>query len=220
MNLLKLENKNENSEENGFFSLFFLFLFFIMEVVRKEGFKMGIDLKIIGMIFVINFCYITLNTIRFMLTMKGYRLIAPIVSVFEITIYVVGLSMVLNRLDNPWNLAAYAIGYGVGIAVGIKIEEYLALGYIMVTVIIPDVESNVPEELRDLGYGVTMNYAYGREGERMILEILSPRKTERLLYKEIHKLEPKAFVISYEPKYISGGFWTKKVRKRRKAMQD
>lgn len=220
MNLLKLENKNENSEENDFFSLFFLFLFFIMEVVRKEGFKMGIDLKIIGMIFVINFCYITLNTIRFMLTMKGYRLIAPIVSVFEITIYVVGLSMVLNRLDNPWNLAAYAIGYGVGIAVGIKIEEYLALGYIMVTVIIPDVESNVPEELRDLGYGVTMNYAYGREGERMILEILSPRKTERLLYKEIHKLEPKAFVISYEPKYISGGFWTKKVRKRRKAMQD
>ena len=220
MNLLKLENKNENSEENDFFSLFFLFLFFIMEVVRKEGFKMGIDLKMIGMIFVINFCYITLNTIRFMLTMKGYRLIAPIVSVFEITIYVVGLSMVLNRLDNPWNLAAYAIGYGVGIAVGIKIEEYLALGYIMVTVIIPDVESNVPEELRDLGYGVTMNYAYGREGERMILEILSPRKTERLLYKEIHKLEPKAFVISYEPKYISGGFWTKKVRKRRKAMQD
>lgn len=220
MNLLKLENKNENGEENDFFSLFFLFLFFIMEVVRKEGFKMGIDLKIIGMIFVINFCYITLNTIRFMLTMKGYRLIAPIVSVFEITIYVVGLSMVLNRLDNPWNLAAYAIGYGVGIAVGIKIEEYLALGYIMVTVIIPDVESNVPEELRDLGYGVTMNYAYGREGERMILEILSPRKTERLLYKEIHKLEPKAFVISYEPKYISGGFWTKKVRKRRKAMQD
>ncbi|MDT1950717.1 DUF2179 domain-containing protein [Carnobacterium divergens] len=191
-----------------------------MEVVRKEGFKVGIDLKIIGMIFVINFCYITLNTIRFMLTMKGYRLIAPIVSVFEVTIYVLGLSMVLNRLDNPWNLAAYAIGYGVGVAVGIKIEEYLALGYIMVTVIIPDVESNVPEELRNLGYGVTMNYAYGREGERMILEILSPRKTERLLYKEIHKLEPKAFVISYEPKYISGGFWTKKVRKRRKAMQD
>ncbi len=220
MNLLKLENKNKNSEENDFFSLFFLFLFFIMEVVRKEGFKVGIDLKIIGMIFVINFCYITLNTIRFMLTMKGYRLIAPIVSVFEVTIYVLGLSMVLNRLDNPWNLAAYAIGYGVGVAVGIKIEEYLALGYIMVTVIIPDVESNVPEELRNLGYGVTMNYAYGREGERMILEILSPRKTERLLYKEIHKLEPKAFVISYEPKYISGGFWTKKVRKRRKAMQD
>ena len=180
---------------------------------------MVIDAKMLLMIFIINLSYITLNTIRFMLTMKGYRLIAPIVSVFEITIYVLGLSLVLNRLDNPWNLAAYAIGYGVGIGIGIRIEEFLALGYIMVTVIIPDVESKMPEELRELGYGVTMNYAYGREGERMILEILSPRKNERTLYKEIHKLEPKAFVISFEPKYISGGFWTKKVRRRRNQLK-
>ncbi|MCZ3011467.1 DUF5698 domain-containing protein, partial [Acinetobacter baumannii] len=70
---------------------------------------MVIDAKMLLMIFIINLSYITLNTIRFMLTMKGYRLIAPIVSVFEITIYVLGLSLVLNRLDNPWNLAAYAI---------------------------------------------------------------------------------------------------------------
>ncbi|MGX7419588.1 DUF2179 domain-containing protein [Carnobacterium gallinarum] len=175
---------------------------------------MGIDIKMLVMIFGISLAYITLNTLRFMLTMKGYRFIAPIVSVFEITIYVLGLSLVLNRLDNPWNLAAYAIGYGVGIGIGIRIEEFLALGYIMVTVIIQDTESKLPEELRDLGYGVTMNYAYGREGERMILEILSPRKNERALYKEVHNLEPKAFLISYEPKYISGGFWTKKVKRR------
>ena len=74
------------------------------------------DLKLLLFIFGINFVYITLNTIRFMLTMKGYRLLAPVVSIFEITVYVVGLSMVLNRLDNPLNLMAYALGYGTGIA--------------------------------------------------------------------------------------------------------
>lgn len=46
-----------------------------------------IDPKMLGMIFLINFAYITLNTLRFMLTMKGYRLIAPLVSMVEITIY-------------------------------------------------------------------------------------------------------------------------------------
>ena len=51
------------------------------------------------MIFAINFAYITLNTLRFMLTMKGYRIIAPLVSMVEITIYILGLSMVLDRLD-------------------------------------------------------------------------------------------------------------------------
>ncbi|WP_368735168.1 DUF5698 domain-containing protein, partial [Staphylococcus aureus] len=51
---------------------------------------MVVDLKMLAMIFIINFSYITLNTIRFMLTMKGYRVIAPLVSMAEITIYVVG----------------------------------------------------------------------------------------------------------------------------------
>ena len=77
---------------------------------------MVVDLKMLAMIFIINFAYITLNTIRFMLTMKGYRVIAPLVSMAEITIYVLGLSMVLNRLDNPLNLLVYALGYAVGIS--------------------------------------------------------------------------------------------------------
>lgn len=177
---------------------------------------MGIDMNMLGMIFIINLCYITLNTIRFMLTMKGYRNIAPLVSIVEITVYVLGLNMVLNRLDNPWNLAAYALGYGIGVGIGIRLEEYLALGYIMVTAIIPvKEESTMANDLRDEGYGVTVTFGFGREGERMILEILSSRKNERSLYKLIKELEPSAFVISHEPKYISGGFWTKKVKKRR-----
>lgn len=52
------------------------------------------DIKMLLMIFLINFAYITLNTLRFLLTMKGYRLIAPLVSMAEIIIYIVGLSMV------------------------------------------------------------------------------------------------------------------------------
>lgn len=176
----------------------------------------------LALIFIISFSYITLNTIRFMLTIKGYRLLAPLVSILEIIIYVLGLSMVLNHLDNPINLVTYALGYGVGISVGIKIEDYLALGYIMVTAILPSTktdqeyeeQNNISEILREHGYGVTESLGKGREGDRLILEILSPRKNERDLYKLIRETETRAFIISYEPKFISGGFWTKKVRKR------
>jgi len=161
-----------------------------------------IDPKMLGMIFLINFAYITLNTLRFMLTMKGYRLIAP---------------LVLDRLDNPLNLFVYALGYAVGISVGILIEDKLALGYIMVTTILPAnsaEDKSLPGILREHGYGVTQTSAMGLEGERLVLEILSPRKSERELYRLIKEIEERAFIISYEPKYISGGFWTKKVRKR------
>ncbi len=181
---------------------------------------MEVDVPFLLLIFVINVVYISLNTIRFMLTMKSYRLAASLVSMVEVTIYVVGLGLVLDSLDNYLNLAVYALGYGVGIALGIKIEEFLALGYIMVTAIVPNLETKMPEELRNLGYGVTTSLAFGREGDRMVLEILTPRKTERKLYKQISEIEPKTFIISYEPKYINGGFWTKKVKKRRKAIKN
>ncbi|WP_035052042.1 DUF2179 domain-containing protein [Carnobacterium pleistocenium] len=181
---------------------------------------MEVDLPFLLLIFVINVIYISLNTIRFMLTMKSYRLAASLVSMVEVTIYVVGLGLVLDSLDNYLNLAVYALGYGVGIALGIKIEEFLALGYIMVTAIVPDVQTKMPEELRDLGYGVTTSLAFGREGDRMVLEILTPRKTERKLYKQISEIESKSFIISYEPKYINGGFWTRKLKKRRKELRD
>ena len=90
----------------------------------------------------------------------------------------------------------------------------------MVSVILPSTteQFHLRETLREHGYGVTQSVAYGREGERMVLEILSPRKNERTLYKLINQLEPRAFIISYEPKFISGGFWTKKVRKRNDAI--
>lgn len=177
------------------------------------------DFKILCMIFVINFIYVTLNTIRFMLTMKGYRLLAPLVSMVEITIYILGLSLVLDRLDNPINLLVYALGYAIGISVGIKIEDKLALGYTMVTVILPtttEEEKTLVKSLREDGYGVTQSYGEGLEGPRLILEILSARKNEKQLYKIIKTIEPRAFIISYEPKYFSGGFWTKKIKKRQK----
>ena len=101
------------------------------------------DWSILIQIFFINFFYVTLNTIRFMLTMKGYRLAAPLVSMVEITIYIVGLSLVLDHIDSPLNIFIYALGYAIGISVGIRIEDYLALGYIMVTVILPQDDLNL-----------------------------------------------------------------------------
>jgi uncharacterized protein YebE (UPF0316 family) len=42
---------------------------------------------------------------------------------FEVVIYVVGLGLVLDNLNEVQNLFAYAIGYGIGVIVGMKIEE-------------------------------------------------------------------------------------------------
>ena len=171
------------------------------------------SVTMILIILVINIVYVSFFTIRMILTLKGQRYLAAFISMIEVVIYVIGLGLVLDNLDQIQNLVAYAIGYGIGVIVGMKIEEKLALGYITVNVITKEYDRDLTKSLRTQGYGVTTWTAQGLEGDRMALQILTPRKYELKLYQTIKELDPKAFIIAYEPKTIYGGFWVKSVKK-------
>jgi uncharacterized protein YebE (UPF0316 family) len=173
------------------------------------------SLIMVAIILVVNIVYVSLFTVRMILTLKGQRYTAAFVSTFEVVIYVVGLGLVLDNLDQVQNLIAYAIGYGLGVISGMKIEEKLALGYITVNVVSTNPDIEFTRKLREKGYGVTSWFAYGMDGDRLSMQILTPRKYELRLYETIKELDPKAFIIAYEPKAIHGGFWVKQVRKSR-----
>lgn len=168
---------------------------------------------LLGQIFLINLFYITLNTIRVILTMRGYRKVAPFIAIIEVTIYTLGLSMVMQYLSQPIYLVAYALGFGVGIYTGMLIEDRMALGYSVIYIITNSLDHSLADELRKMGYGVTIESGYGRDGERLILTVLAPRATEKQLYDTINELSPTAFYYSSEAKYIRGGFWTKKINR-------
>ena len=170
-------------------------------------------LLMILIIFTINIVYVTFFTIRMIMTLKGYRYFAAALSVVEVVVYVVGLGLVLDNLNEIQNLIAYALGYGTGVIIGTKIEEKMALGYITVNVITTEENRTLPRLLRDKGYGVTDWEANGLEGNRKAMQILTPRKYELKLYATIKELDPKAFIIAYEPKAIHGMVWVKTVRK-------
>ncbi|WP_255695452.1 DUF2179 domain-containing protein [Salinicoccus sp. ID82-1] len=166
-------------------------------------------------IFVVNIVYVSFLTMRTISTLKGYRYTAAAFSILETFVYVIGLGLVLENLDQFQNVVAYALGFGAGILVGLKIEEKLALGYLVVNVITSQKDKDLPTNIRDLGYGVTHGYQYGRDGERTTMQILTPRKYERKLIDTIKELDEKAFIITHEPKNINGGFWTKGVKRKR-----
>lgn len=170
---------------------------------------------ILGQIFLINLLYITLNTIRVILTMRGYRKAAPLIAVVEITIYTMGLSMVMQYLSNPIYLVAYALGFGVGIYTGMMIEDRLALGYSVIHIITNSMDHTLADGLRKFGFAVTIETGYGRDGERLVLTALTPRSNEMQLFKAIDELSPTAFYYSSEAKYIKGGYWTKNLNRER-----
>ena len=171
-------------------------------------------------IFVVNVAYVSFLTMRTILTLKGYRYVAAVVSFLEVLVYVVGLGMVMSSLDQIQNIIAYAFGFSIGIIVGMKIEEKLALGYTVVNVTSSEYELDLPRQLRDLGYGVTHYTAYGRDGDRLILQILTPRRFEFKLIDTIKQIDNKAFIVAYEPRTIHGGFWAKGLKSKKHKQYD
>lgn len=163
-------------------------------------------------ILVINIFYVTFFTIRMILTLKGRKYLAAFISMFEVIMYILALGLVLDNMDAFQNIIAYAIGFATGVIVGMKIEEKLALGYITVDVVSSNPDIEFTRKLRNQGYGVTSWFSYGMEGDRLSMRILTPRKYERKLYETIKEIDPKVFIVSYEPTQINGGFWTKQVR--------
>lgn len=167
---------------------------------------------IVLIILVINIVYVSFSTIRMILTLKGRRYIAALVSMVEVVVYIMGLSIVLDNLDGIQNIIAYAIGFALGIIIGSIIEERLALGYISVNVISSQPELEFSDTLREGGYGVTSWRSSGMDGDRLTMQILTSRKRELNLYKLVSEIDPRAFIVAYEPKHIQGGFWVRQVR--------
>lgn len=172
------------------------------------------NLFILGQIFTINLVYIMLNTVRTLLTLRGYRYIAPFVAMIEIMIYTVGLSVVIKYInENLLYLIVYALGFGIGLYVGMLVEDRIALGYAVVQVFTEDDNHVLAHELRERGFGVTIQSGYGRDGSRLILTILTPRSKELTLRTILEELSPSSFYMSYEVKYIHGGFWSKRINR-------
>ncbi|MFK2826460.1 DUF2179 domain-containing protein, partial [Bacillus sp. B190/17] len=65
---------------------------------------------------------------------------------------------------------------------------------------------DLPEKIREQGYGVTTWIADGKDGKRLVLKILAKRNYEQRLRRLVTSLSPKAFIISYEPTHVHGGF--------------
>lgn len=164
-----------------------------------------IALSILG----INIAYVSIFTLRLILVIKGRRGAASLLAMVEVFIYLAGLQLVLNNLSSPIHMAAYCVGFGLGVYLGSRIEEKLALGHSVVQVIADSVHTSLPDKLRQHGYGVTSWVGEGREGNRLVMQVLVKRSNEKKLLRRIEAESPKAFVISHEPRHFRGGFWAK-----------
>ncbi|MBU9712606.1 DUF2179 domain-containing protein [Evansella tamaricis] len=166
-------------------------------------------------IFVAQLLFVPILTLRTIMMVKGLKGKAAGIGVLEGVIYVVAVGLVLSDLTNYYNMAAYAIGFGVGLYIGALIEEKLAIGYVTIEANIPERNEALIERLREVGFSVSTSTVEGIASTRYLLYCTARRDREREFYRIIDEYEDKAFVASYEPRSFKGGYITKGMKKRR-----
>ena len=116
------------------------------------------------LIFSARICDVTLGTIRVIFISKGLKYIAPAIGFFEVIIWLLAVSQVMNNLTNAAAYVAYGGGFATGTLLGMLIEERLSIGTVVVRVITKDDAGDLAGILRSDGYGVTNIRAEGATG--------------------------------------------------------
>lgn len=168
------------------------------------------------LILILQLVYVPLLTLRTIFLVKNMTLVASVLGFLEALIYVFGLSLVFSGDQGPLAMFVYALGFGIGILIGGAVENKLAIGYNSFEVNLMNKNTELITILRDKGFGVTVYEGEGRDSQRYRLDLLTKRSREDELLEIIDAYEPRAFIVSYEPRKFKGGFLVNSMKKARK----
>lgn len=146
---------------------------------------------------------VSLGTLRIIFVTKGMRNVAPLVGFFEVLIWLLAISRIMQDLDNWLCYVAYAAGFASGNFVGMYLEERLAIGHEMIRVITRKDATNLIQDLRAKGYGVTSVKAEGIEGEVAVIYIIARRSMIKEVLDEINHFNPRALYTVESIKYVN-----------------
>jgi uncharacterized protein YebE (UPF0316 family) len=148
---------------------------------------------------------VSLGTMRIIFTSRGKRKIAPLLGFVEVFIWIVVVSQVVKNVHSLPAYLGYAAGFAVGTYVGMKIEERLALGTLIIRIILPQQGEFLAMRLREAGYGVTVANGMGATGEVKLIFTAIPRKNLELVTEIIKSVSPKAFFSVEELRSTESG---------------
>ena len=154
------------------------------------------------LIFCLRICDMTLDTLRIIFMTKGLKRLAPIIGFFEILIWIVAITRIMQHLNNWTCYVAYAGGFATGNYVGMLLDEKLAIGHELIRVITRVDATMLADALRAAGYGVTTVKATGMQGEVGIVYIVVNRKNQKRAVQIIRQYNPNAFVTTQNIHYV------------------
>jgi uncharacterized protein YebE (UPF0316 family) len=136
---------------------------------------------------------VTLGTLRIIFVSRGNKTVAPILGFFEVLIWIIAISRIIQHLDNVYCYLGWAAGFATGNFIGMIIEEKLAIGVNLVRIISAKEDTKLVTKLYENGFGATVIDARGKENEVQIIYTVVKRKEIKRLIGIIKDNNPNAF---------------------------
>jgi uncharacterized protein YebE (UPF0316 family) len=155
------------------------------------------------LIFFARICDVTLGTLRIVFISKGDKMIAPLLGFLEVLIWLIAITQVMQNLSNIASYLAWAFGFAAGNFLGLRIEQKLALGQMVVRVITVEAADNLIERLAGRGYRLTCVDARGTRGKVNLLFMIVKRKKLNEVIGIIRDYNPQAFYSIEDVRSVS-----------------
>lgn len=151
---------------------------------------------------------VSLATVRIVLVNRGEKLKGAIIGFFEVLLWVIVVSNVLNGLqEDPAKLIIYCLAFALGNYIGVIIENKLAIGKSCIQAVIgADKKEELSEALRAKGFGVTNIMGEGKDGPVDVLMIYLKRKRLEEAIAQIRDYCPKALITVNDVRQMRNGF--------------
>lgn len=164
------------------------------------------------LIFVARVTDVSLGTLRISYISKGEKSIAPVIAFFEMAIWLIAISQLVQNLTSPAYYVAYAAGFATGVFVGLRIEERIALGSRVIRTITQKGSVELVGALREYGYGVTSVRAEGASGEVSLLFSIVKRSQVGHYMKLVNEHNPLAFSSIEDVRSVNQGTFRGRAR--------
>jgi uncharacterized protein YebE (UPF0316 family) len=156
-------------------------------------------------IFLLRICDVSIGTVRVIYTVRGRRLVSFCLGLIESGVFITAISRVFKDLHSPWKMVGYALGFATGTALGITLERWIGSGWVIARIISRE-PFGLTERLRSEGFGVTTVHADGKDGQVLVLFVVTARRRSKHVLALVDQFDPDAFVTIDPTTHARGGY--------------
>ncbi|PID89854.1 MAG: hypothetical protein CSA97_05920 [Bacteroidetes bacterium] len=168
------------------------------------------------LIFLSRIVDVSIGTVRIVFVARGDKLVAPILGFFEVFIWILAIGQIMEHANNLACYGGYAAGFAMGNYIGLRLEEYVAVGHQVVRVITRDHGKEVVQALSAGGFGATIVDGEGAKGKVQLIYCVVNRKKLPQVLEIIHGVDPKIFYSIEDVRKANSGVFPAVPAKRRR----